>query len=271
MARYVIWFLILLIVVPHLPQVPGCIAAHMPKSGRVVDVETGKGLPDAFVIASARFLSEPFLFGPSGYSILYNVIVRTDADGNFRIPSTWLDFKMGGPGSNARTIWIVTVFEPGYAVVGDENAWEEFDSRGNPRFVPRSTAVSPDLSGGGRPGNIGTIRMFKPTLTLKQASTYYSTVKGAGHPSSGSTDPNVLALRKKGYDLLAPWVCAENASTELDYLTAVTILGFAMNRDEALNKFEALYPKNYREAQEGRRKYKADVICKIMTKGTGAP
>ncbi|MBL0164795.1 MAG: hypothetical protein IPP82_14390 [Xanthomonadales bacterium] len=121
MARIILGLLIILLIAPFTPQIPGCITTHRSKSGKVVDVETGKGLPNALVISSARFVSDPVFFGPSGNMVLYNVIVRTDAEGRFSIPSTWSDLYIATPGTHPRITWVVTVFEPGYAVVGDES------------------------------------------------------------------------------------------------------------------------------------------------------
>lgn len=272
MARIILGFLIILLVAPFTPQIPGCIAAHRSKSGKVVDVETGKGLPNAFVISSARFVSGPLFFGPSGNVVLYNIIVRTDAEGRFSIPSTWSDLHIGTPGTHPSVKWVVTVFEPGYAVVGDEKAWLYADNYGMPRFLPRSTARTPELSTADQwLGNLGTIRMFKPAFTLKQAASYYSRVKSTSNPYFYSTRPDDVAIRKKGYDLLAPWVCSQDPDLDLDYLTAMSIEGFASDPIGATELRKKLDPENYKKELYDRPKYKAGMMCKIITNGTGVP
>ncbi|MBK6376648.1 MAG: hypothetical protein IPF61_06730 [Xanthomonadales bacterium] len=173
----------ILLIAPFTPQIPGCIAAHRSKSGKVVDVETGKGLPNAFVISSARFVSGPLFFGPSGNVVLYNIIVRTDAEGRFSIPSTWSDLHIGTPGTHPGVTWVVTVFEPGYAVVGDEKAWLYMDNYGMPRFLPRSTARTPELSTADQwLGNLGTIQNVQALVHVEAGS--FLLQQGQGHKQS---------------------------------------------------------------------------------------
>jgi hypothetical protein len=272
MARIIFGILIILLIAPFTPQIPGCIATHRSKSGKVVDVETGRGLPNALVISSARFVSDPVFFGPSGNMVLYNVIVRTDAEGRFSIPSTWSDLYIATPGTHPRITWVVTVFEPGYAVVGDEKAWLYMDDYGMPSFLPRSTAQTPELSTADQwLGNLGIIRMFKPAFTLKQAASYYSTVKGTSNPNFYSPRPDDVAIRRKGYDLLAPWVCSEDPDSDLDYSTAMSVYGFTLDRIGAIELRKKLDPGNYKKELYDRPKYKAGTMCRIITNGRGVP
>jgi hypothetical protein len=167
MNRVLVVFVLLLflIIASCMPQMPARMATHMAKTGLVIDTETGKPMPNVIVIASGWSSQGGVLVGNGGYSTLYRIVTTTDAEGRYHIPTTWLDMSPWVPGFYPRVGWIVTVFQTGYAVVGDERAWEA-DSRGMMNHRALSGLVTPSYSYKGSFIEVDPIRMYKPTLTL---------------------------------------------------------------------------------------------------------
>jgi hypothetical protein len=164
----------------------------------------------------------------------------------------------------------VTAFKPGYAVVGDEKAWQ-FRDDGSSMYRPRSAVATPGFSYRGTAIEVAPIRMFKPTLNLKEAAVYYSEIKGVGAPFFASTEPGDVAIRQQGYALLAPWVCALDPQSDLDRLTIDTITDFSIDPVNAVSLFEQLDPLQFHSEAQQHPKYKAGIVCKIITNGAGVP
>lgn len=266
-ALLVVSVLLLFLIVP---LVPDRIVVHMPKTGVVIDSETGRPMPHVIVIAAGWTSHGPVLFGPGGYSDLYRIVTYTDEDGRYRIPSTWSEIITGIPTFGTRSGWVVTVFKPGYAVVGDEKGWE-FGSDGASLYRPKSVAVAPDFAYRGIDIEVAPIRMFKPALNLKEAAVYYSGIEGVGATYFGSTEPGDLAIRQQGYALFAPWVCALDPESDLDRLTLDTLRGFAVDQIESGELLGKLDPFQAHLESYQHPKYKAGIVCKIMTNGSGVP
>jgi hypothetical protein len=109
--------------------------ANTPKAGRVIDVTTGKGVPDATVIAAAKIYAGSVY---SGGENIYRVITHTDKYGNYAIPGTWreswsnLPFRL--PGANAHISWFITAFKPNYGFADDEEVWTQYQESGQPKY-----------------------------------------------------------------------------------------------------------------------------------------
>lgn len=268
--RFALLVLLLPILFLIVPLFPDRIVVHMPKTGVVIDSETGRPMPHVIVIAAGWTSHGPVLFGPGGYSDLYRIVTYTDEDGRYRIPSTWSEIITGALGFGTRSGWVVTVFKPGYAIVGDEKGWE-FDKDGSSRFRPKSVAVAPDFAYRAIDIEVAPIRMFKPTLKLKEAAVYYSSIEGVGATYFGSTEPGDLAIRQQGYALFAPWVCALDPESDLDRLTLDTLRGFAIDPIESGALLKSLDPLQAHSESYQHPKYKAAIVCKIITNGSSVP
>ena len=266
--RFAFLIFVLLLLFLIVPLIPDRIVVHMPKTGIVVDSETGRPMPHVIVIAAGWTSGGPVLVGPGGYSDLYRIVTFTDENGRYRIPSTWNEIITGGPSFGSRTGWVVTVFKPGYAVVGDEKGWE-FRSDGSSLYRPKSVAVSPDFAYRGFDIEVAPIMMFKPTLNLKEASVYYSNVKEVGGSYFASTEPGDLAIRQQGYALFAPWVCSLDPQFELDRLAMDTVVGFSIDPISVGAWLERLDPSQAHSEIHQHPKYKAGIVCKIITNGSG--
>ena len=272
MKRVLLFFVIVLflIIASCMPQIPARMATHMPKTGLVIDTETGRPMPHVIVIASGWSSQGGVLVGNGGYSTLYRIVTYTDDEGRYEIPSTWLDMVLWVPGFSPRVGWVVTVFQTGYAVVGDERAWEA-DSRGEMNRQALSGLVTPSYSYKGSFIEVDPIKMYKPTLTLKEAGHYYSDLKGVGFPYFASEEPGDLAIRKMGYALFAPWVCSLDPDTELDRSTSNGAVEFAEEPINAIELERKLAPIGLSLDVEDIPPASAGNVCKIITNGSGVP
>ena len=272
MKRVLLFFVIalFLIIASCMPQMSARIATHMAKTGLVIDTETGKPMPHVIVIASGWSSQGGVVVGEGSYQKLYRIVSYTDADGRYLIPSTWHDMSIWLPGFDSRVGWAITVFHTGYAVVGDERAWEA-DKKGMMYVPAKSTNVIPPFSYKGSRIEVDSIKMYKPTLTLKEAATYYSKIKAMGSQDFASQKPGDVAIRRQGYALFAPWVCALDPNTELDRWTTNVTLGFAEDPINANVLRKALAPIDDHLDTYGAPPTKAGVVCEIMTNGRGVP
>ena len=272
MKRVLLFFVIalFLIIASCMPQMSARIATHMAKTGLVIDAETSKPMQHVIVIASGWSSQGGVLVGNGGYSTLYRIVTYTDAEGRYRIPTTWLHMVPWVPGFYPRVGWVVTVFRPGYAVLGDEQAWEE-NKKGLMLFPAASGLVVPPHSYKGTYIEVDPIKMYKPTLTLKEAASYYGKIKSTGSPSFASKEPGDVAIRRAGYALIAPWVCALNANSELERSIANATFEFAEDPIKSVELEKQLAPIGNHFDILGAPPVKAGNVCKIITNGRGVP
>lgn len=265
MFRQVLAVTSLLVVIAFLPQIRGCVAADSPKVGRVVGAD-GRGMPGVTVIASAHFYADGLLGGAAS-NYPYRYVTRTDASGAFYIPPQW-SARAALPGTNAREDWLVTALEPGYALVGDEIAWEGFDAKGRPKYFPPSTGLSPGVASEGFEIRLDPLRMRRVDLTLEQFATYYRNIQGLGDPWMGATiAPEDADLRRRVSDFLTPKICALSGTDPVSPGTAEAILFFAIDRESVDSAFRDEVLRRVRLGTVDSMTYKSEQICHLMMSG----
>lgn len=265
------WLVAAAVAVFVLLQLPGYLMARVPKSGRVVDSTTGKGIPDATVIAWATFSAcGGVVESRCSSTTEYRLLTRTDQDGNYWIRNNYLSGIMPLIPivlSDRRESWQITVIKPGYAVVGDHVAWTYLDRLGNARLYPPSTSDEPPpASSFVLFARVDPIPMYRVDLDLKQSSLYFAGLLRGG---SGRVDqdmwnePEETALRQHLYAPLQASVCGQPAATELDYGTFSALLILAPDGTAFLAKAKQLDP-NLMKDPSPERKYKAAIVCDEM-------
>lgn len=209
------WIVFGLLVIPFLPQVPSCVMANSAKSGRIVDVTTGQGIPDVAVIAAANH----YAAGPNGNGgdNTYRVITHTDANGNYWIPSQWVHLFVTLPYGNSHHTWLISGFKPGYAFVGDDAAWTEYRDDGQPRYWPKSVGITPPATWFGLFVRVEPLEMRPVQLPLRDAALYYKSILVTGNGSGEIWNrPEEVAVRKVAYDIFMPKVCALPPDTAMN-------------------------------------------------------
>lgn len=252
------------ILLVFLPQIPSCVMANTPKTGKVIDATTGKGMPDVLVIAAARFYAGPVIHG-SANSAPYRIITRTDSDGNYWIPNTWMHTTFGLPGTDPRERWVITAFKLGYVVEGDEEALNVFDEFGNAKYVPRSVVYSPSAMWLGFVVHVQPL-VLKPTqLTLKEASVYYNKIAGAGGFAVGKREDE-LNVRLYASEYFRSRVCEMDQDAELDQSAAGALTFFTARPEKAVLTLRTLEPSGFRDAYQ-HPIFRAGNVCTAMKDG----
>ncbi|MHB8744498.1 MAG: carboxypeptidase-like regulatory domain-containing protein [Sulfuricaulis sp.] len=234
----------------YLPMIPGCIIAHSPKFGRVVDITTGAGIADAYVIAAAYMVDrgDGFIEAHTATTTEYRVVVRTDSNGRYWIPNTWLhlDFDHFYPffGSHEES-WKLTVIKLGYVLEDDWREHEDAIERG------RSKATSIKWSKR-QPGALwlGPVVKVQPIvlrpvqMDVGDATRYY------GHAVSLGTEllrreltSDEIALRDTTYEYFLPRVCAFDPEEKIDW--GVSLSALVLDSRRYIDRWNALDKKGY--------------------------
>lgn len=269
--KLVIGVLLVLLVFPILAQVFGNAKAYLPKTGRIVDLETGKGMADTTVIAVATFYAPNPVEG-SAHGTLYRIITHTDSDGDYSIPSTWSHVVFAFPalpGTTPKVTWIITAYKPGYAIVGDEVAWV-FDEYGQASYFPRSTWFSPASTFQGVSVHVAPITMKTVDLSLKEAAVYAWRIASYGSALDARERPEEIALRENLNFRFMPLVCKLDPETKMDSTEAGALTTFARDYLKARSKLSELEPQGYRDLYM-RPVFHASNVCAAMMAGENRP
>jgi hypothetical protein len=117
-ARVIVGLLAALIFCAFLVQVPGCVLALSPKIGRVINHDSGEGIPGAAVVAMGqRGTTQPRWCCGGMPVCTYAVIAYTDKDGYYQLPSAWTRASVGEPG-DVEHWWKLYVSKKGYVTEG---------------------------------------------------------------------------------------------------------------------------------------------------------
>jgi hypothetical protein len=258
-----------------LPKLPGCVMAHSPKYGRVVDAVTGKGIPDAVVLASAFYTDDPVGLpighSPSGSGVvLYHVATRTDENGSYRLPTTSPNPRILVPSIRPRFRWVVTAYKWGYGVVGDEKAWSTFDEYGRAEWRPPSTTETPCATWLGLVVRVCDLRMTKVDLTLREAAYYYreiSHVRGIfrGRP------PEVARISEEAGTHFMSEVCAMDPDSELNFFLGAGLISFTPYPRHAMQVAVQAQSRSWSEIAENDGTFPAGDVCAAMKAGKEPP
>lgn len=269
------WILLCLVLLLFSGQIPGCVMVNTPKFGRIVDATTGKGMPDVEVIAVGHFRAQGPIHG-SVAEYPYRIVTHTDADGNYWIPNMLLHLRFGLPGTDAMQTWMITAFKPGYAIVGNEKSWSEFDEYGAAKYLPKSTSENPSAWWLGFVIRVNPIKMRPTPLTLKEAVMYYKNVTELGWSIYRAREPEELALTELSYRYFSPLICGMDSAFEMDTTTTGAIGNFAINRDAFLKKLRDLVPTGFQTGYQlpvfkddrlHPEIFHAKDVCKALTDG----
>lgn len=248
------------------PQIPDVMAACAPKIGRVIDSATGKGMPDVFVLTSASFEAGPLVHGSPNRTV-YNIVVRTDADGGYSLPSFWSKAVFGIPGTNPAMRWSVTAFEPGFVVVGDEDGWR-FDEKGEAFFPAKSASETPEAHWSGSRILVHPIAMRSASLSIPEAAAYYRKVLIVGAGQRGIQSVEETELRDAAHGYLRDLVCRTDPTVSVDMRTARYLLAFSSDRQHSEQRLRAIDPAKWASLSYSHAlPYSANEICDAMRAG----
>jgi len=264
------WLILGLLALFYLPLIPGCIMVHAPKSGRIVDEATGKGIPNAFVIAAGVMIcsGSGFIEAHTSAESEYRVVVHTDDDGNYWLPNKWLHltFDHFYPFfGSCNEKWKLTAFKPGYVVSDDERIWAAVppNARNGAHFKPRFN--HPSSYWLGLFVKVEPLLMHEKKMDVGDASKYYSDlIELTGSPPikpERTTDE--LALRDASAAFFLPKVCALDPEEVIDL--GPHMAAFINDSDKYVDIWNSLdHGVNY--GKGGKQEYpsKAKYVCEAM-------
>lgn len=193
-------------------QVPGALVVCAEQNGRVIDQATGEGIADAFVISTASFHVQR-LHG-SKHENLYRTVVKTDAHGNFVLPSHWGAFRLGTPGFNPQVRWSITVFRPAYISVSDR-AWLVSDKRARAPWPP-SVDATPATRWNATSFTLETTTLTRFDMSFAEAAVYYSDITWHDYDVRQGHTAAEVELRHAGNLFFLPQVCGQRADTRIE-------------------------------------------------------
>jgi len=203
------------------------------KPGRVVDAETGAGIPGAKVIVDWRTIST----GIPGYSSTGGTwcdlqrIVTTDENGNYAIPDVSKELDLSDRGTRFGKTpfglasqthdkdYVMAVFKPGYVRAGDmEIVKEEMDYAKKKLIAGLSLLKVPDVSFSAGKVVVRQIALRKVDLSWPDLWTYYRMVPLACEDRMAHfiEQPEAADILKTIRGTIGPMPCAMVPNTPID-------------------------------------------------------
>lgn len=235
--------------------------ASLPKVGKVIDSQTGRGIPNVAIIGAAHYDAEPLVHG-SANEPLYRTLTRTDANGEYRTASTWWHTKIGVPGTRPTITWTIAAYKLGYAVDGDE-AHLSADADATSR-LPASLKNAPSATWIGGAVAIDPIQMHPVHLALSDAVIYYSRMSSIGPQAARRFQADEVALREEGYQMFAPQVCALDPEQRIPWGLGVD--AFVYDKFRFIQQLDKLEPGVLKEVGERGKSagFMAGNVCRAM-------
>ncbi|MCE7950625.1 MAG: carboxypeptidase regulatory-like domain-containing protein [Xanthomonadales bacterium PRO7] len=262
MRRLLFWLLVplVLVVVIYSGELPELVMTYSPKTGRVVDATTGKGIPGVTVTALGWFWQGGLFTTSSGCT--FASFGLTDANGYYRTPSGWRRVNPGAPWFHPGNSWTINAVKPGYTLVDKSN----FKAGSGEGAVVTSKWKIFSVG-------VSDIVMRAVDLPLKERVEDYA--YGMAGDNCASTDPSLYhELRNEVFSDLKARVCALPADTPLDEKTVWGLEGFSsyLTPDsrsverfkQRLIKLDPAYSQTLNPSHPP-HDYRAGDLCSVMT------
>lgn len=250
------------------------------KHGRVVDADTGAGIPNALVIVDWRTLSTgvPGLIGGGTWCDLQR-IVTTDEHGEYTIPDVSHDLDISDRGTHRALTpggmlasthdvdWVVVTYKPGYVRLADM----EFIELARTNWIGGLVGwpTTPDV--GFAPGKvvIKPMRMRKMVLDAMDEWHYDALILAGAACSDRMAQrieqPEIAGIRASMGEHVRAMPCAMPADTAIDSAMLNSFLGFANDRAVDKRMVEIIGRREW-----GTKGTTAGVVCQALNdKGTG--
>ena len=252
------------------------------KYGRVVDAETGAGIPGVKFIVNWRTSSTglPGLTGGGGTWCDLQKIVVSDPDGNFMIPDVSKELDISDRGTRSSmtamgllsvthdTDWVISAFKPGYVGVSDLEALQRAkEGLGTVQIIPEVSFHQSKVV-------VKPIAMRKMTLAPTDLWLYYSIVSSTGvcsdRMANAIEQPELAEIRGVMKDIVRPMVCAMPADTALSpeaftsYQTLAHAGRFDMPFFEKVKSLQGIAPSSRGYDPTERVSTTAGILCRVM-------
>jgi hypothetical protein len=225
---------------------------YAPKTGRIVDSDTGAGIPDVTLIVQGHYIVGlsraslvnmfffaliPIAWEHGGREDLYTIVTKTDQQGKFSVGSTyeqtWDSVKNEGSAFMPREFraeWRLTPIKFGYLPSIDWHYKEVQSNSGDKPIAIADVKMKPV-----KPGPAA----FKEEMTAYEYSGILHGLLPGQQGPAGIRDSDVvtaetIALSKQGYPYFTAEVCALAPDVSIDRDALQMILYFAPSKDKVM-------------------------------------
>jgi hypothetical protein len=260
-------------------RIPGYVLSGAEKRGQIVDAGATKGIPGAYVVVDSDVHTEGFMVPHVEQFREYRLIVTTDSEGKYSLPSQWSKISLSFPqfGIDVTREFHVEVFSPGYVYQEDACCMERFaQGLGSQRSVPASHRSDDHLE-------MDPIFM-STTEVLPQAVTYYLPLQRAlvQHLQTAPTEPDEAETRVKTalYDFMLARTCGGDALTNVSHHTASRLISVSPNFEAATSELAIVEPDGFEimpnktvqwTAEQLHPTFLLGSVCKAMRAGGVSP
>lgn len=262
MRRLLFWLLVplVLVVAIYSGEIPELVMTYSPKTGRVVDASTGKGIPGVTVTALGWFWQGGLFTTSSGCT--FASFGLTDANGYYRTPSGWARVNPGVAWFDPRNWWTINAVKPGYTLVDKSNIMAGTSQGAVVTSKWNVFSVS-----------VSDIAMRAVNLPLKERVDDYG--YGMAGDNCTSTDPRLYhELKKEVFSDLKTLVCSLPTGAPLEEKTVWGLEGFStyLTPDSSsverfkrrLIKLDPAYSQTLNPSHSP-HDYRAGNLCSVMT------
>ena len=210
----VLGVLVILLLLAYAREIPEIVSAYSAKTGRVIDKDTGKGIPGVTVLVHGWFNEGGLFQGSQGCT--FAALGYTDADGYYVTPSGWRHLTPGLPIWDPHNNWTINVVKPDYTLVDSNN-----------RQTPAGRGATVSSAWQGLAVAISDIAMKKVDLPLNERVHDYAITIGGGG-GCVKVNPDVYErMHREVFADLKSHTCALAADTQLDEPTVFGLTSFS--------------------------------------------
>jgi hypothetical protein len=250
---------LIVLILAYAREIPEIIDAYSAKTGRVVDKDSGKGIPGVTVIVQGSFNSAGLFQGSHGCT--FAAFGNTDAEGNYRTPSGWMHVSPGLPIWDPHNTWTINVVKPGYTLVDSNN-----------RLTPHGRGANVSSTWNVLAVAVADIAMQHVDLPLKERVDDYAYADGSAGCIKVNPDLYFRMKREIFVDLKAA-TCALPADASVDSPTVFGLTSFSANFNpdysptvesvrRRMTKIDAGFP---HIPDIPPQTYRAGDLCQVMT------
>lgn len=245
---------------------PSYLPALAPKTGRIIDHDSGQGIADADVVVSGWY-SQRGAWRDIDFCT-YVAITKTDKEGYYHLPSEYSHVVVSTPSSNPENIWYLYASKDGYVTAGTK--WPlEYDIDGGVKGVSRWDSRSHSNTRAGSAIAITPIELMQVHMTLQQRIAYF---RETGLSTYCSDDNSYLAPMRQAvhefYQSVLNEICS---SAENDTIPSTSVNYLMLYADEVQDYIAAwrkLDPQqNHHQMTANAVSYKLSDVCNVARAG----